>query len=392
MGTKDRGFMMKFSLLSISLVLTSAYAISPALPAMVSAFPEQSRANVELLSTIPSFSVMVMVLASGFIAKKIGEKTTVVLGLAIAAVFGIVPFFTENFWVIMGSRICLGIGFGLINSLAVSLIGEFFSGDKKATLMGFRSSFESLGQSLMTLVAGFLLVFSWKGTFLVYLIAVPILVLFMVFVHKPHTQPVAEGEAPVTSAKQKINAPILLIAGFLFIAVVAYIGITVRFSSIVSTNGLGSMEQSSRILSVMTFCGMLMGFVFGAINKVLKQYTLTVGIVLMAVGSILVYSSQSFIVLSIGALLAGIAYPVMVAYTFNKISDVCAPDSSTLSTAVVLVGCNLGAFLAPYGLKLSSAIMGSDSLTVPFLLYAIVLLLIAVGYTLFAVKSQKQSA
>lgn len=108
MSSNNKGFLMKFSLLSISLVLTSAYAISPALPAMIEQFSDHSRANVELLSTIPSFSVMIMVLASGFIARKIGDKTTVILGLVLASIFGVIPFFTTNFWVIMGSRICLG--------------------------------------------------------------------------------------------------------------------------------------------------------------------------------------------------------------------------------------------------------------------------------------------
>lgn len=377
---------MRFSLLSISLVLTSAYAISPALPAMVSQFHDQSRANVELLSTIPSFSVMVMVLASGFIARKIGEKTTVILGLVLSAIFGVIPFFTSNFWVIMGSRVCLGIGFGLINSLAVSMIGMFFKGDEKATMMGFRSSFESLGQSLMTLVAGFLLVAGWKGTFLVYLIAIPILILFVIFVHPTRSAQTSEAQETAVTSKQKINAPIVLIATFLFAIVVAYIGITVRFSSIVSNYQLGTMEQSSRILSVMTFCGMLVGFIFGTINKLLRAHTLTLGILCMALGCIFVYSSQSFVMLSIGALLAGIGYPIMVAYTFNKISDVCASDSSTLSTAVVLVGCNLGAFLAPYGLKLASSLVNSNSLTLPFLIYAIILFAIAVGYVVYVVS------
>lgn len=94
--------------------------------------------------------MIIMIIASGFIARKIGDKATVTAGLVIAAVFGVIPFFvTNNFWVIMGSRIGLGVGFGLINSLAVSMIAKFFSGDEKATLMGFRSAFESLGQSLM---------------------------------------------------------------------------------------------------------------------------------------------------------------------------------------------------------------------------------------------------
>lgn len=142
--------------------------------------------------------MIIMIIASGFIARKIGDKATVTAGLVIAAIFGIIPFlFTGNFWVIMGSRIGLGVGFGLINSLAVSMIAKFFSGDEKATLMGFRSAFESLGQSLMTLAAGFLVLLSWNSSFLVYLLAVPILILFVAFVPK---EPDAPADAAMDSA------------------------------------------------------------------------------------------------------------------------------------------------------------------------------------------------
>lgn len=270
------------------------------------------------------------------------------------------------------------------------MIGAFFSGDEKATLMGFRSSFESLGQSIMTLVAGFLLFLGWKGTFLVYLIAVPILILFVLFVPKTsNDEAVKQESSSSNSGRQSVNGPIILISVFLFAVVVAYIGLTVRFPSIVTTHKFGTMEESSRILSIMTFCGMLMGFLFGFINKALRKHTLTVGIILMAIGCLTVFFAPNFVVLSAGALIAGIAYPIMVAYTFNLISDVCPANSSTLCTSIVLVGCNLGAFLAPYGLTAFTALIDPSSLTIPFLVYGIILIIIAVGYAVVSSARSK---
>mgnify|MGYP000791410976 FL=1 len=317
--------LMKFSLLAISLLLTSSNAISGVMPALIKQFPDQPRANVELLSTVPSFSMIIMIIASGFIARKIGDKATVTAGLVIAAVFGVIPFFvTNNFWVIMGSRIGLGVGFGLINSLAVSMIAKFFSGDEKATLMGFRSAFESLGQSLMTLAAGFLVLLSWNSSFLVYFLAVPILVLFVLFVPKEPNNPAADdsAHAETGSAKQSVNGPILLITVFLIVAVTMYIGLTTRLSSVVTGFGFGTMQQASTLLSVMTIGGMLMGFAFGLINKALKAQTLTVGLAALGIGSLIMFFAPNFAVLCVGALIAGISYPTMISYTFNQISEV----------------------------------------------------------------------
>lgn len=372
--------LMKFSLLAISLLLTSSNAISGVMPALIKQFPDQPRANVELLSTVPSFSMIIMIIASGFIARKIGDKATVTAGLVIAAVFGVIPFFvTNNFWVIMGSRIGLGVGFGLINSLAVSMIAKFFSGDEKATLMGFRSAFESLGQSLMTLTAGFLVLLSWNSSFLVYFLAVPILVLFVLFVPKEPNNPAADdsAHAETGSAKQSVNGPILLITVFLIVAVTMYIGLTTRLSSVVT--GFGTMQQASTLLSVMTIGGMLMGFAFGLINKALKAQTLTVGLAALGIGSLIMFFAPNFAVLCVGALIAGISYPTMISYTFNQISEVCPKGSDTLCTSVVLVGCNFGAFTAPYTLKP----VGGSSLSQPYLVYGVILLVIAAGYAVY---------
>lgn len=381
--------LMKFSLLSISLLLTSPNAISGVMPALIERFPDVSRANVELLTTVPSFSMIIMIVASGFIARAIGDKATVTIGLAIAAVCGVIPFLaTGSFAAIMASRIGFGVGLGLINSLAVSMIAKFFSGDEKATLMGFRSAFESLGQSAMTLVAGLLVVFGWNTSFLVYLLAVPILALFALFVPKAPAGTGDAGDAGTAApapAKQRVNAPVILIAVFLVVAVTMYIGLTVRLSSVVTDSGFGTMQQASTLLSVMTIGGMLMGFVFGFINRTLKAQTLTIGLAALALGAIVIHFAPNFAVLCVGAMIAGISYPTMISYTFNQISEVCPKGSDTLCTSVVLVGCNLGAFTAPYTLRMVGALTGG-SLSAPFLVYGIVLLVIAAGYAFWNIR------
>lgn len=369
----------KFSLLSISLVLTSAYALSPSIPQMIKSFPEQSVSSVELLVTVPAFSVMILVLLSSFISKRLGEKLTVCIGLALVAVFGVIPMFVTSYLVVLISRILLGAGFGLINSFAVSLISEFYHGDEKAAMMGFRSAFESLGQSIMTFIAGMLLAFGWKYSALVYLIAVPILLIFYLYIPKNTREKSTDDQSTSVATKQSISAPIWLITVFLFLIVIFYIGMTVRFPLLVTTNHMGTAEATSGTLSIMTFAGMLTGFIFGMIYRLFSKYTLAIGIFCMAISNLIVNFTSSFVIASFGAVLSGVAYAIIVAFTFSLISDVSSPGSATLSTSIVLVGCNLGALLAPYGLKLVSVIFGSHSITLSFIVYGILLLIMGIG-------------
>ncbi|MDY4307723.1 MFS transporter [Enterococcus mundtii] len=123
-------WLMKLSLLSISLVLTSNTAIASALPMMLGYFNDQSASSVELLMTIPQLTVVIFIALSSLIAKAIGQKQTVLLGLLLAGVAGVLPVFTANFYLLMISRAALGAGFGLFNSLAVSMISEFLKAKK----------------------------------------------------------------------------------------------------------------------------------------------------------------------------------------------------------------------------------------------------------------------
>ena len=51
--------MMKFSLLSVSLILTSAGAVTSAIPSMSATYATRSLSAVELLTTAPSFMVTI---------------------------------------------------------------------------------------------------------------------------------------------------------------------------------------------------------------------------------------------------------------------------------------------------------------------------------------------
>ncbi|USR88114.1 MFS transporter [Lactiplantibacillus pentosus] len=101
------------------------------------------------------------------------------MGLAIAAISSIIPAFSNSFTLIMVSRAVLGIGIGLANPLAISLIGVFFYGDQRATLMGWRSAIAGVGTAIMTYVAGQLLNINWHAAYWVYLLFIPTLLLFV---------------------------------------------------------------------------------------------------------------------------------------------------------------------------------------------------------------------
>ncbi|HFU5929146.1 TPA: MFS transporter, partial [Enterococcus faecium] len=111
-----------------------------------------SEAAIESLSTVQQFSVVISLIIANFISKKIGIKKTVILGLLLAGFAGVVPFFIDNYYVILISRIVFGVGVGFFNSLAITVIDLLYSGSAKTKLLGIRTSMEQLGYSLASLM------------------------------------------------------------------------------------------------------------------------------------------------------------------------------------------------------------------------------------------------
>lgn len=132
--------MEKFAILSLSWMLISTYSVSTALPAMKEYYIEYSGSQVEFLVSAAALGITFTILFNTVIAKYLKERLMVTGGLLLLAVSGIVPVFTDIYPVILGSRFLLGIGIGLVNVKAISMISERYSGREQETLLGFRSS------------------------------------------------------------------------------------------------------------------------------------------------------------------------------------------------------------------------------------------------------------
>ena len=96
----QNSFLFKISILSISLVLTVTTAVSTALPAMIATFKQYPSTQVEMLTTLPTISLLLTVLASSWIIKRLGARRTTLIGLIIALLAGLVPVFINDYVIV----------------------------------------------------------------------------------------------------------------------------------------------------------------------------------------------------------------------------------------------------------------------------------------------------
>lgn len=104
----------KMSLLGLSLLLISAFSISTALPPMLDYYsPTFSAAQVELLVSVPSFSVVAMLLLNSFIDKWLSDRQLIVTGLLLLSSAGIFLFLYKPILLSYCHVLLLGWGLAL---------------------------------------------------------------------------------------------------------------------------------------------------------------------------------------------------------------------------------------------------------------------------------------
>jgi MFS family permease len=391
-GLNTKSLLFKFTILSISLILVTGTSISPALPYMAKSLGVHSDSSINLLATVPQVFVLIFLLLSPSISKAIGIKKAIILGLCCIAISGIGPILSNSYWLILVSRMLLGAGMGMFNSLAITIINKFYDGKEESTMLGYRGACEQVGATIATLLVGFLLSFGWHSAFLIYMLAIPIAVLFWkVIPELSDTQETTTITASESRPQKKVSFATYFTPGtvalFLLVFVIVMVNILVllQIPRLAIAQHIMSAQDSSVAVSLATLGGFLGGVAFGRIYGRLHGYTLPAFLLMYVIGLMVLYFASNGAMLIIGSLVAGFCAATTIC-GFNMIVKLVPAKAQAGANTMLLVGCNIGSFLSTYGIALSQKIMGSTA-TAPIAFFAIILAAIAVISTIVVKKT-----
>ncbi|BBE39534.1 MFS transporter [Streptococcus dysgalactiae] len=375
----QKSLIEKISLLSLSLMMVSPFAVSPALPKMIAYYQAQGyqAQSVEILFSLSSFAILGVLLIMPFLNRFLSERTTVVVGLLLLTGGGSFPVLNQAYPLVFGSRILLGLGIGLINARAINIISERFSGKERITMLGYRGSAEVLGSAFLTFLAGYLIPFGWSLAYLIYGFGFVILALYLLFV-----PPMISPQAPVASQeRQNLSLKqlwqILGLAGYAGFVILVNTSNTLRIPQVIDQGQLGSATQASLILSLMMLMGILAGISFGPLLMLLKDRLMAWVAFVLGLGMLVLWQGDNLFLVAIGALSTGFVYSIGVTYVFHALSERIPSHQLTSATTLVLIGCNLGGGGAALVLQLLSHL--SSDLKAAYLIFALASLGLAIG-------------
>ena len=362
----------KFSLLSISILLMSHLAISPVIPSLYNFYNSQNSniglASVESLATIPAMMITIFVLLSNVVIKFLGKKSTVLLGLIVIFVFGLVPVFTSNFKLVLISRLFLGAGIGLFNSLSISLISDFFDDSTRGTMIGLRTAFLNIGKALTTFISGYLVILGVQYTFLVYALALPIFMLFLFFV--PNSENIYNKKVSVKLHKETIYLTLLT-----FFIGVSYMGATIKIPTLLIEKYFYHPATATNLLTILAISGIFSGVLFGFLVKRAKNLTLAIMLSFMTLGSMIFAFSNNIVLFILGAILIGISFVGAMSFNFFYVSNKLENKFINFSTSIMLVGGNIGVILTPVILTKLPEALDLEKFITPFYISTLIMLI-----------------
>ena len=348
-------FLERASILALSLVLITSFSISSALPAMFDYYQGYPKEQIELLASLPSFGIMIMLLLNGFLEKIFPERLQISLGLLILSLSGTAPFWYQAYPFVFGTRILFGLGVGMINAKAISIISERYQGKTRIQMLGLRGSAEVVGASLITLAVGQLLAFGWTATFLAYSAGFLVLTLYLLFVpygkEKKEVKKKEKKEKEASRLTREMKGLIFILAIEAAVVVCTNTAITIRIPSLMVERGLGDAQLSSFVLSVMQLIGIVAGVSFSFLISIFKEKLLLWSGITFGLGQIVIALSPSLWVVVAGSTLAGFAYSVALTTVFQLVSERIPAKLLNQATSFAVLGCSFGAFTTPFVLS-----------------------------------------
>lgn len=234
-----------------SITLIAVLGVSNLTPA----FPKMQKAlnitteQTALLITIFTLPGVFLTPVLGVLADRLGRKKVVIPSLFIFGVMGTLCAFTTDFHVILLLRFLQGIGAAALGSINVTLIGDIFTGNERASAMGYNASVLSIGTAVYPAIGGAVAVFGWNYPFAMSAAAIPVGLLVILKLKNPEPKNSQSIKDYLSAAFKSINnrKVIGLYTGSIMTFIILYGAFLTYFPFLIA----GRFNSSSVVIGVL---------------------------------------------------------------------------------------------------------------------------------------------
>ncbi len=371
---------VRIAILSIGILLMGVVGIASGLAEIAKHFSDVSQTSIQLLITLPCIVIIFVNPLIGKLDEFVAKKNLVLFGIVCFLLGGMAPAFLDSFKLILACRAVLGVGVAITQVLSSALVAEYFAGDERTRVMGQLSSAQMLGCAFMFFTSGYLAVIDWNITFYVHAVALISLICVALFL--PKKPPVRVSCHTAGANKPKLTPAAL---GWTVTTLIFFIGAMTLANFLaffVTDHQLGSAAQAGQATMVFAIGGVVTGFLYGKLVRLVGHLSLSVGLFLGTVSFLIIALSPNLPILYCGSFLYGGTVTIVFASIMMGTSLSVSPAAVPLAMSIVIMGQNLGSFINPYVISALAQMIGSDMNRYAFIVAALLFIFMG-GIALF---------
>ena len=386
MTRKDR--LNEFAIYAISFISMASAAINPALAMIAKSFPELSTTQIQMIITIPSFAMMLTSFASPPLLKRLSLKTLYLLNLVVVLVFSTVPFFCNNFTLIVVLRSFAGFSFSFMQILLTVTITTWFPVSRQGHLMGGRTIATSAGAIIISYFGGVISDIDWHYTFLLFLSVAPIILITWLFLYKMPPQKAETPKKSDTGTVQTIPRKKVfldMITVFICMSAVAFLMFLQSYNTnialMVDAENFGTATDSGVSVAIFNASGIICGMLMPTMQKKLKGRALFVTFLTGMLGTLLIGLSSSIYMVHVGSFFAGFSLMALLGFVpLDVTGTLVTKETYSYAVSLMAITVSFSGFITPYVVIPIANIFNAGSVRTRFIISGIMILIIAIAY------------
>lgn len=376
---------LKFIIVLIAFQDVAAGVAGSIMAQLIEAFPDYSPTVVMMIATIPGFLQIFPALFYGKLANKFSTRGLLFTGLGLFIIGGVMPFFLDNLFAIIFFRGLLGLGVGITMPLSIDVVGKFFKGKEKDTIIGLgTSTVACIGAIFFQVVGGMLAdSYGWHYGFLVYLL--PLIILALTFLYLPEP---ARQKTPNASFKEIwFSAPKtvygLSLGQIAFTALV--FGYVTNISIIIQSEQLGSATEAGMAISFFTFGTLIVGFFFGMIRHWMPTLNIPLGVFFTAVGILWCSFASNLSLIYLASFIGGMGMGLVIPGVLTRIGELSNEKKGISFVGFGVAAQGVGGIISPITFVVLLGIFGLEGSRSTLMISGIGLVVVSIAWLAISV-------
>lgn len=384
-----------------TLVSMGDAVVMPLQPAIAKAFAHIP--NIKLLANyVLVFNALFIAIGAtivGLLIEKFSKKKLLIASFVLYGLAGTSGLYLNNIYLLITARAFMGLSIAGIMTILFTFVADYFEGEARSKFMGLINGFSLWASVAFLYIVAPLAVKSWHHPFAMYGLAfllIPMAIISLKDKTPVASQPNTEEEIVETdsvTSNEPLKYPKALV---ILVYVISFVAVTLVSLTFIKLPEIIVTRFSPDIYYIVT--GFAVFLALGAIGsmflyapikqKLHYQFVYALIFILIGAGFILINQSNSYLVCLIGVGLAGLGYGLNGTNTSLWIMSLVPP---------ILVGRFMGIFtsmlffaifMSP---NITSIALSYMTVSQAFLIYGILMLVLAIGLVFHGIGLVKQS-